>query len=255
MEAQRSMMAQTNRISGKDLGTLALPNACDRCFWIKRRAAGKLPFQIFPGIFSSIDSYSKHVVHSWFYQNGAAPPWLGELGDIQDYIDPPHHSKFSTIDPDTGILLTGAPDALFRMRDGSLVVADYKTAKHTGNQDKLFPMYQIQLNAYAIIAEDLGLGPVSGLTLIYTEPITDQEAAADDAARCDDGFVLAFAAKLLHVDLDPARVRTLLRRARNLLGLSSPPRGRDGCNECRNIDGLAMLVIAPSNEGPRRAHD
>jgi hypothetical protein len=43
------------RISGKDLGALALPDFCPRCFWIRRHAPQGLPFQVFPGIFSSID--------------------------------------------------------------------------------------------------------------------------------------------------------------------------------------------------------
>jgi len=61
------------QISGKDLGALAMKGFCPRCFWISRRA--KLPWQIFPGIFSSIDSYSKKVVHGQFDRSGM-PGWL-----------------------------------------------------------------------------------------------------------------------------------------------------------------------------------
>ena len=35
-------------ISAKDLGELAKPDFCSRCFWLKRHARS-LPFQIFPG--------------------------------------------------------------------------------------------------------------------------------------------------------------------------------------------------------------
>lgn len=56
------------QISGKDLGALALWHSCPRCFWIQRRA--KLPWQIFPGIFSSIDSCSKKAVHAHFDAKG-----------------------------------------------------------------------------------------------------------------------------------------------------------------------------------------
>ena len=52
------------QISAKDLGALAMKGFCPRCFWIQRRT--RLPWQIFPGIFSSIDSYSKKVVHGQF---------------------------------------------------------------------------------------------------------------------------------------------------------------------------------------------
>ena len=44
-------MAETHRISGKDLGQLALPSFCPRCFWIGRKAPMGLPYQMFPGIF------------------------------------------------------------------------------------------------------------------------------------------------------------------------------------------------------------
>lgn len=47
------------RISAKNLGHLALPGAYPRCFWIQTHF--KLPYQIFPGIFSSIDCYTKKV--------------------------------------------------------------------------------------------------------------------------------------------------------------------------------------------------
>ena len=52
-------MSQQIRISAKHLGQLALADFCPRCFWIRLRCADKLPFQIFPGVFASIDSYTK----------------------------------------------------------------------------------------------------------------------------------------------------------------------------------------------------
>ena len=70
----RILRAMPLQISGKDLGALAMRDFCPRCFWIQRRT--KLPWQIFPGIFSSIDSYSKKVVHGQFDKSGM-PGWLG----------------------------------------------------------------------------------------------------------------------------------------------------------------------------------
>jgi hypothetical protein len=52
---------QTIQISAKNLGILALPEYCPRCFWLKLKLQFKLPYQIFPGIFSSIDSYSRKI--------------------------------------------------------------------------------------------------------------------------------------------------------------------------------------------------
>ena len=101
-------MASQIRISAKVLGEVALPNFCPRCFWIKLKMGNRLPYQVFPGIFSSIDSYSKRVVHSWFDNHQVPPVWLGGLGEIVDYLPPPHHSKF---------LLTGSPDGVFIRSD------------------------------------------------------------------------------------------------------------------------------------------
>ena len=61
------------QISGKDLGVIALPGFCPRYFLISRKAPQELPYQIFPGIFSSIDSYTKKIVHGWFDRTGVAP--------------------------------------------------------------------------------------------------------------------------------------------------------------------------------------
>ncbi len=82
-------MAVHHQISGKDLGDLAKPTFCPRCFWVKRKAPEGLPFQIFPGIFSSIDSYTKKVVHHLIDKHGRLPPSLAELGPVVSYKDPP----------------------------------------------------------------------------------------------------------------------------------------------------------------------
>jgi len=47
------------KISAKNLGATALEDFCPRCYWIKLKMGNRLPFQSFPGIFSSIDSYTK----------------------------------------------------------------------------------------------------------------------------------------------------------------------------------------------------
>ena len=236
------------RISGKDLGALALPEFCERCFWVQRRARAGLPFQIFPGIFSSIDSYSKHMVHGWFDRHGVLPPWLSKLDGVVGYRQPPHHSSFFTVDASTDIKLTGAPDAVFEISDGSLMIADYKTARFTRTQDKLLPVYKTQLNAYAMISESIGYGRVSRLALIYTEPITDDVSAVADAVHRADGFNLGFSAHILPIDLDTTTISPLLKRTRDILSSDKSPIGRKGCKECPKLDGLIKLVaMQPGN--------
>jgi len=227
------------QISGKDLGALAMQGFCPRCFWISRRA--KLPWQIFPGIFSSIDSYSKKVVHGEF-DKGKAPQWLAPLGELKGYKDPPSAQKFRVPVEEHGLLLTGAPDAIFERADGTLVIADYKTSRHTPNQDRLFPVYRVQLNAYAYIARRLGWNAVSALALIYTEPVTTDEAAAGEAARREDGFALGFSAKIIEIEKKENMLAPLFARAAGLHALEAPPAGRAGCEDCAKLEGIRGLL-------------
>ncbi len=194
-------MVDQIRISAKNLGEVALPDFCPRCFWIKLLVHNSLPYQIFPGIFSSIDSYSKKIVHGWFDEHKSSPPWLTSLGDLLAYRQPPHYSKFNIVDKENDILLTGSPDGVFIRSDHSHIIVDYKTAKYTAAQDKLYPMYETQLNGYAHIGEQCGLAPVSGLALIYTEPVTDQASASSDANHRENGFAMGFVANIHEVPL------------------------------------------------------
>lgn len=233
-------MAEQERISAKTLGGLAMPDSCPRCFWIQRRVKN-LPYQIFPGIFNSIDVYGKRIVHGWFDRHGSPPPWLASLGDIQGYEPPPHYSKFQTLDSDTKILLTGAPDGILIRGDGARVIIDYKTAKFTKFQDELFPMYEAQLNAYAHIGARFWNQPVAALALVYTEPVTGDAAAHNDANVSEGGFQMPFCAKILPVERKPELVPNLLRRAQEILDLKDPPPQPAGCLDCQY---LAQLISA-----------
>ena len=234
-------MRASFRISAKNLGAVALPSFCPRCFWIQMHAEG-LPYQIFPGIFSSIDSYGKRLVHAWFDRHQSAPPWLAVLGDIKGYRSPPHFSKFSTLDRETGIVLRGTPDGILVRRDDSHVIVDYKTAKFTAHQDELFPMYDAQLNAYAFIGEQCGFSPVSGLALVYTEPVTDNAAAAKDGNLTEAGFVMEFSTHVLPVDLAPKRISKLLAEVREVYDRRHPPESREGCEDCALLKNLIAVA-------------
>lgn len=233
------MNAKALQISAKDLGALALKGFCPRCFWISRRT--KLPWQVFPGIFSSIDSYSKKVVHGQF-DRGAVPGWLAPLGELRGYKDPPSAQRFRVPVEEHGLLLTGAPDAIFERADGTLVIADYKTSRHTEGQDRLLPVYRVQLNAYAYIARKLGWNPVSALALIYTEPVTTDEAAVQEAAKREDGFAMGFAAKIIEIEKDEHMLAPLFARAAGIHALEAPPAAREGCGDCVQFEKIRGLL-------------
>lgn len=236
-------MANAIRISAKNLGQVALPGFCPRCFWLRLRLGFNLPFQMFPGIFSSIDSYTKRVIHGWFDQHGSPPPWLESLGDLIGYQEPPHHSRFSILDPETNILLTGDPDGVFIRPDQSRLIVDYKTAKYTPTQDGLYPVYEAQLNGYALIGEQSHLvSPVSGLALIYAEPVTDQASASMQCNHGDMGFAMGFSVKVVDVPLNVSILRPLLARTREIYELKTIPPGRDACKDCQRLNVLLQVT-------------
>jgi hypothetical protein len=224
------------RISGKTLGTLAVADSCELCFWLVLRLKNKLPYSMFAGIFSSIDSYSKRLVHAYFDVHGAPPNWLSELGPLIGYRPPPHYSRFNFLVKEHNILLTGMPDGIFVLSDGSIVIVDYKTARFTPKQDELLPMYVVQLNAYALIARHCGFDRVGGLALVYTEPVTE---ACDYCVHCrTDGFDLGFVSRVLPVELNVGLVERLLARTREIWDRRKPPAPAPGCKNCALLDEL-----------------
>ena len=221
---QELALDQQLRISAKVLAELAMPDFCPRCFWIKRRVPDRLPYQSFPGIFSSIDSFSKKVVHGWFDKGSGAPVWLESLGEMAGYKPPPHHSKFNIVDEENDILLTGDPDGVFVRPDQS--------------QERLFPLYEAQLNAYALIGEQCELEPVTGLALIYTEPATGDDAAAGEGVHREDGFAMGFVANVVPVELNTSIIAPLLKRVRDIADSEISPFGRRNCRNCRLLNEL-----------------
>jgi hypothetical protein len=223
------------RISAKDLGAVALPSFCERCFWLRMKCRGKLPFQIFPGIFSSIDSYSKTVTAGYFRKHARVPRWFDGFGELGAPIKVPGWSKFCTVDNDSDILLTGVPDEILEHPRRGLWIGDYKTARLTDAQDELLPMYEIQLNCYALIAKAIGMGSVYGLGLLYYEPVTALGGEDPDIMIRDDSFLMRFAPKLKPVKVDLERIPPLFRTVRKVCDMPECPLGRPGCVECSNV--------------------
>ncbi|MBI3914013.1 MAG: PD-(D/E)XK nuclease family protein [Chloroflexi bacterium] len=228
------------RISGKHLGELALPGFCARAFWIGLRVK-ELPFQIFPGIFSSIDSYSKKITKFHYAQHQTLMTWLIAHGLDGAPVAVPHHTKFRVSDLENNILLTGAPDEILRLPDGAYAILDYKTAHFTNAQDNLLPLYQIQLNAYAYIAERAGFAPVRRIALLYYEPLTDINATGIDALIQANGFAMHFGGNLKKIEINLNLIPPLLARVRQIVDLPTPP-ASDGCANCRALDALVELL-------------
>lgn len=222
------------QISAKALGALSMPDSCDRCFWIKLHAK-KLPWQMFPGIFSTIDAYTKKIVHAWIDRNAGAE--MLKKYKVTGYQKAPHWSKFK-IETSAGIILSGAVDDIWTC-DGGIVIPDYKTAKFTENADKLLPMYRTQLNGYAKIAEATGLGKVLAIPLIYMEPQT-AHGFVDLNSRPGYYWNMTFWPKILELELDIESIDELLERARTLYDGSIPDLDED-CKDCSALENIVKM--------------
>ncbi len=228
------------QISAKDLGWLNTADFCPRCFWITRHDR-KLPYQTpFAGIFSSIDSYTKSVVAKHFERFNRLPDWLAEIGDVKRLVKVVP-SAFRT--EKDGTVLTGIPDELFQRPDSSYGIIDYKTARYTGNQDALMPVYEVQLNGYAYIAEAIGDKPVNDLYLAYFEPPSHErfdELTGKHTTK--EGFEMPFTPVIHKVRKDTRQVERLMAKAEGIYEMSKPPEGLEGCEDCARMEELARLI-------------
>jgi len=228
-------------LSPKQLGELAKPDACPRCFWIGAQMKHKYPFSMFPGIFATLDSYQK-AISSGLIAQGQIPRWLQTLNDI-DFVEPPMHwSKFSITLPN-GVVFRGVPDTMIRMKDRSLMILDEKTATPKEPGDALERLYDAQLNGYAKIANQLGLGPVSKLAIVYNVPVKIEDGGMTvDAAVRADRYIMEFVPQVRVVPIEPEWVDGLIDKACGIMLKSDCPTGNPGCSNCALIDSMACIV-------------
>jgi hypothetical protein len=235
------------RLSARDLGALALPDRCPRCQWLRFRCQHRLPFQTFAGITMVLDSYTKRIVTEHYEQYHRLPHWFSPFGDLETPVPVPHHSKFFILDQETHIRLSGVPDALFKCKDNTYCIIDYKTARWSQAQEDILPMYRVQLNGYAYIAEHVGFHPVSKVGLLYFEAQTLSERMEDfESLVMKDGFHVQFCARYLEVELDPHRIiPPLLKQARQLADMAEPPESQNDCKDCQRVDELIGWLSQP----------
>ena len=202
-----------------------------------------LPWQGFPGIFSSIDRYTKRLILSHLEREGQLPEWMAAIGEVNGHIDPPHWSKFQAIDEATGVTLRGEADAIFQLADGTCSIVDYKTSRYNPDNRSQHRVYRAQLNAYAWIGRRLVCPPVSRLALAYMEPATDETDIGSVDAFHGSGFALAFRPRIVEVELDPERlIPPLIRRAAHIHEMTAPLEPRNGCRDCAALQGLLSVL-------------
>jgi len=231
------------KISAKNLGQTALADFCPRCYWIRLKTNFKLPWQSFPGIFSSIDSYTKSCIHHIIDEQrntAIGPAWMAQMGEIVGYEKVLHWSKNTFHDEKTNITMHGAMDDILVRVDGSRAVPDWKTAKFSETQDKLRPLYDVQLNVYSILSEKDGKAPVD-LFLVYMEPCTEPSYVATNIVG--HGFRMEFSAVVVPVKRDRGVVRKALNLTREIADMPTAPKGNENCKECQQLDKIIGLLI------------
>jgi hypothetical protein len=195
-----------------------------------------LPYGLnFPGVFNDLDGYSKDLAHSWIDRHGTVPPFLKGIGDVTSYVRTFTARQFEMVHAATNILLRGIPDDIVMNGDDIAEVVDYKTARFTPGQDKLYHVYNIQLNVYRLIAESLGLPKVNKLWLIYTQPVVGPKTAEDEALQYDHGFLLKFATHYVEVPIDEQAVHDALAAVRALHDLQICPDALSHCRDCQRL--------------------
>jgi len=163
------------------------------------------------------------------------PKWMKQIGDIVGYEPVPHWKKSLYEDQKSGITISGVPDDWFIRSDGSKAIIDWKTAKYSQNQDKLMPMYRVQIICYSILIDK-----TADLYLVYMEPQTEKGSAGNNIIDC--GFRMEFSATVVPIENDKKKVREALSITREIFELQKPPVSVDGCKECSSLENIIELL-------------
>ena len=226
-------------IAAKNLAALNMPGVDLCAFWYLMHLDFKHAWDVFPRIFNDFDALQKRMTHIHFDQHGQPPASLGPFADAKAYVKV---GRLQYWDKATNITVKAVPDDVFELEDGTLSVIDYKTSRYSKGQDRLIPLYEGQLSVYAAVLESLGYGDVAKAGLIYFEPVTDGDDDDVLGLITRKGYRLDWRTRPVEVDIDLNNVRKLLKLARKLFDMSTPPTCQNpDCFDCMSIDALCRL--------------
>ncbi len=232
------MSMEPLRISAKQLGEMVLPGFCPRCFWLRFRLGNRLPYRTPPpGIFSSIDSYTKRYVERQL-MSGKLKDFLPELTSSDSLVR--EYRREVLVETKVGqIILSGIPDAIFHNSSGNYTVVDYKTARFTNAQKSFLPMYEVQLRSYSYILQHNGINPVQKLLLVYLEPKTADEDL-DNITLNSDALYLKMQPFTHIVEDDQYQILKLAENASKFLSGELPSPGI-GCENCLMLENILRI--------------
>jgi PD-(D/E)XK nuclease superfamily len=190
-----------------------------------------------PGIMFNMDNFEKRLVDAHFEEKGSLPKWLKALGCTEPVEFP---AKLTEDIDDLDLTLVGMPDAVLRMKNGDLIVIDYKTAKSKGDDDPFMPAYEAQLWGYARLLESNGIGPVSGAALVYFENCLANYKDSPLDLLSDDGMRVPFTVKLHPVEIDLKALDGLLKKFRKYADMTGPLVDCD-CKTCDRLQRLFAI--------------
>ena len=131
---------------------------------------------------------------------------------------------------ESGFILRGAPDLILELKDNTLHIIDFKTGRFKEEEDQFFPIYEVQLNCYALLATKI---PVSKLSLVYFNPTNEIPVEI----LTESNFKLNFEPKIVPVEIKSQLVAELLMKAKEILDLKTPPPAKENCRgTCFYID-------------------
>jgi len=223
-------------ISARDLGKIRLLDFCPRCFWFTYNfpILDPHPFRSpLPGIISILDAYIKQVVNLTFSTKKQLPKWLTQILNELKVIEILQPRKWQV--KIENFILTGVPDAIWKIEDDSIFIADYKVAQLTQAQDALFPLYETQLKAYAYLAQKNGY-KVSRLALIYIQPQRYREEPQRLLNITADQFALYFNCNVKFIESwESKEIEDMVCELGNILAQTSPPASKENCKGCVSL--------------------
>ena len=142
------------------------------------------------------------------------------------------------LDVVSSVLMKGEPDAVLKtQRWGGDRDRRLQTTRYTNGQDKLLPVYNVQLNVFNYLRIATGRQAATRLFLIYFEPCTSRADGAYDKFLTETGYELGFESRVVEVELqDESSVPDLLVDLRTLCESTTIPEWR------RDVQSVGRLM-------------
>lgn len=205
------------RVSVTSLGLL---NECHRCLWkmvVKRQQRPSM-FSTLP---SALDKITQKEVES-HTMKGNKPSWLAQIpGDVI------HIRKKLEADVQDMHVVGILDDLVKDPDDNSYTVIDYKTSRAPYTQANAEKYYQLQMDAYALLCERSGYGPVKNAYLVFFTPsVTDRMVNNSSQAS------FAFDVTPLKLSVSQQRAKDTIIAVQKVVELDVAPEAAADCRWC-----------------------